>query len=137
MPAEHDPDAALMLRVKQGDMGAFTELVDKYKRPVMNLAYRMLRDATESEDLAQNATRGVVNQISDVKLLKGDLSEAWREGGAEYASVAMRYAINDKIVERASGRVVDGGPQEVTERWTFRRAPGGSWILSAIQETSA
>src|SRR2546426_1589021 len=53
MPAEHDPDAALMLRVKQGDMGAFTELVDKYKQPVMNLAYRMLRDATESEDLAQ------------------------------------------------------------------------------------
>ena len=54
MPAEHDPDAALMLRVKQGDTGAFTELVDKYKQPVMNLAYRMLRDATESEDLAQN-----------------------------------------------------------------------------------
>src|SRR5258707_11781244 len=54
MPAEHDPDAALMLRVKQGDMAAFTELVDKYKQPVMNLAYRMLRDATESEDLAQN-----------------------------------------------------------------------------------
>src|SRR5216683_3589395 len=54
MPSEHDPDAALMLRVKQGDMGAFTELVDKYKQPVMNLAYRMLRDATEAEDLAQN-----------------------------------------------------------------------------------
>jgi RNA polymerase sigma-70 factor (ECF subfamily) len=28
-------------------------LVDSYKRPVMNLAYRMLRDATEAEDLAQ------------------------------------------------------------------------------------
>src|SRR5690242_18255678 len=54
MPAEQDPDAALMLRVKQGDMGAFAELVDKYKQPVTNLAYRMLRDITESEDLAQN-----------------------------------------------------------------------------------
>src|SRR6266404_7358359 len=54
MPSEHDPDAALMLRVKQGDMGAFAVLVDKYKQPIMNLAYRMLRDATESEDLAQN-----------------------------------------------------------------------------------
>src|SRR4051812_39604716 len=52
MSAEHDPDAALMLRVKQGDSGAFTQLVDKYKQPVMNLAYRMLRDATEAEDLA-------------------------------------------------------------------------------------
>jgi len=54
MPAESDPDAALMLLVKQGDMGAFTQLVNKYKQPVMNVVYRMLRDATEAEDLAQN-----------------------------------------------------------------------------------
>ena len=88
-----------------------------------------------SEDLSQTASRGHSNQISDVKLLQGDLSEAWREPGAEYATVAMRYSLNDKLIERASGKVVDGGAQEVTELWTFRRAPGGSWILSAIQDT--
>ena len=54
MPAELDPDAALMLRVKQGDTAAFTALVEKYKQPVMNLAWRTLRDETEAEDLAQN-----------------------------------------------------------------------------------
>jgi RNA polymerase sigma-70 factor (ECF subfamily) len=54
MPAHPDPDAALMLRVKQGDTAAFAPLVDKYKQPVMNLAFRTLRDATEAEDLAQN-----------------------------------------------------------------------------------
>src|SRR6516165_9218000 len=53
MSADLDPDTALMLRVKQGDGDAFAELVDKYKQPVMNLVYRMLRDATEAEDLAQ------------------------------------------------------------------------------------
>jgi RNA polymerase sigma-70 factor (ECF subfamily) len=53
MSAGADPDAALMLRVKQGDTAAFTELVDKYKQPVMNVAYRMLHDAMEAEDLAQ------------------------------------------------------------------------------------
>ena len=53
MSTAADPDAALMLRVKQGDTAAFTELVDKYKQPVMNVAYRMLHDATEAEDLAQ------------------------------------------------------------------------------------
>ncbi len=42
-----------MLRVRQGDTQAFAKLVDKYKQPVMNVAYRMLRDATEAEDLAQ------------------------------------------------------------------------------------
>lgn len=54
MPVELDPDAALMLRVKQGDAAAFTTLVEKYKQPVMNLAWRTLRDETEAEDLAQN-----------------------------------------------------------------------------------
>ncbi len=54
MPPNLDPDAALMLRVKEGDMAAFTELVEKYKQPVMNLIYRTIHDATEAEDLAQN-----------------------------------------------------------------------------------
>src|SRR5580658_3463434 len=49
-----DPDAALMLRVKRGDMKAFEELAEKYKQPIVNLMYRMLRDFDEAEDLAQN-----------------------------------------------------------------------------------
>lgn len=54
MPAETDPDAALMLRVKRGDMRAFEDLVRRYQQPVMNLIYRSLPDLTEAEDLAQN-----------------------------------------------------------------------------------
>jgi predicted lipid-binding transport protein (Tim44 family) len=88
-----------------------------------------------SEQLAENASRGLVNQVSDVKLEQGDLAEAWREDGAEYATVAMRFALTDRMLERASGRTVEGGePGEVTELWTFRRARGGSWLLSAIQQ---
>jgi RNA polymerase sigma-70 factor, ECF subfamily len=49
-----DPDAALMLRVRQGDRDAFESIVEKYKQPVMNLVYRTLPDATEAEDLAQH-----------------------------------------------------------------------------------
>jgi RNA polymerase sigma-70 factor (ECF subfamily) len=54
MAANLDPDAALMLRVQQGDMAAFEELVENYKQPVINLLFRTLRDATEAEDLAQH-----------------------------------------------------------------------------------
>jgi RNA polymerase sigma-70 factor (ECF subfamily) len=53
MSLSHDADAALMLRVKQGDREAFAALVDKYKQPVMNLAYRTVFDLAEAEDLAQ------------------------------------------------------------------------------------
>jgi len=71
-----------------------------------------------------------------VKLMQGDLAEAWREGRSDYATVAMRFAHRDSMVERASGRLVEGGePSEVTELWTFVRAPGGNWLLSAIQQT--
>jgi predicted lipid-binding transport protein (Tim44 family) len=88
-----------------------------------------------SEELSANASRGVVNRISDVKLLQGDGAEAWREGDTEYCTVAMRYSLKDEIVDRASGRVIEGGPDEATEVWTFMRVRGGSWILSAIQQT--
>jgi len=91
-----------------------------------------------SEDLATNASRGVVDRVSDVKLLQGDLAEAWREGDSEYATVAMRFSLIDCTLERAGGRVVEGDPthpQQATELWTFRRSRGGAWMLSAIQQT--
>jgi predicted lipid-binding transport protein (Tim44 family) len=90
-----------------------------------------------SEQLADNASRGVINKVSNVKLLQGDLSEAWREGDTDYATVAMRFGLVDRTIDRASGRLVDGSeaPQEVTELWTFRRSGHGNWLLSAIQQT--
>ncbi|WP_096487815.1 Tim44 domain-containing protein [Methylorubrum populi] len=86
------------------------------------------------EDLRANAARGVVNRISDVKLLQGDLSEAWREGPVEFATVAMRFSLRDEVFERATNRHVENGPQEAKEFWTFVREPGGPWLLSAIQQ---
>ncbi|MBE7244475.1 MAG: TIM44-like domain-containing protein [Actinomycetospora chiangmaiensis] len=87
------------------------------------------------EELRNNAARGVVNKISDVKLLQGDLAEAWAEDRTEYATVAMRYALKDVMVERASGRIVQTDSSEATELWTFQRQPGRGWVLSAIQQT--
>jgi predicted lipid-binding transport protein (Tim44 family) len=87
-----------------------------------------------SEDLSDNASKGIVNKISDVKLVQGDLSEAWREGDKDYATVAMRFSLNDQKVDRDSGRVLEGGPTEATEAWTFMRGRGGHWLLSAIQQ---
>jgi predicted lipid-binding transport protein (Tim44 family) len=87
-----------------------------------------------AEELAANTSRGVLNRISDVKLLQGDLSEAWQEGNADYATVAMRYSLNDETVDRASGRVIEGGTDEATEVWTFMRTRGGAWLLSAVQQ---
>ncbi len=93
-----------------------------------------------AQDLSDNAKEGVRNEITDVKLLQGDIAEAWQEGGSDYATVAMRYSLVDAIVNKITGKIVSCDPThptEVTEVWTFRRdhrdADRG-WQLSAIQQ---
>jgi predicted lipid-binding transport protein (Tim44 family) len=90
-----------------------------------------------TKDLEENKARNDVNKVSDVKLLQGDLAEAWREAETDYASVAMRFSLVDKTLERGTDRLVGGSeaPTEATEVWTFVRPKGASWELSAIQQT--
>jgi len=91
-----------------------------------------------SKDLEENKARNDVNKVTDVKLLQGDLAEAWRESETDFASVAMRFSLVDKTTERTTGRLVSGSdtPIEATEVWTFARRRGADWELSAIQQTS-
>ncbi len=46
-------DADVMLRVKAGDQSAFDYLVQKYRRPMVSFMYRMARNSSIAEDLAQ------------------------------------------------------------------------------------
>jgi RNA polymerase sigma-70 factor (ECF subfamily) len=48
-------DQELVARALEGDQGAFADLVEAYQRPVYNLTYRMLGEAREAEDAAQEA----------------------------------------------------------------------------------
>ena len=131
------------LTIAKSDYDAFERLLDDVQAAYSTEDLSALRSKITpemlsyfSEQLAANASRGLINRVSDVKLRQGDLAEAWREGGADYATVAMKFALKDAMVERASGRTVEGGERsEVTELWTFMRARGGDWLLSAIQQT--
>src|SRR5665213_4197444 len=48
-----DPDAQLMLRVKDGDDDSFRVLLEKHRNPVVHFVYRMVQDQAVSEELAQ------------------------------------------------------------------------------------
>lgn len=92
--------------------------------------------STFAEQLAEQTSRGVRNEVRDVRLLQGDLAQAWAEPGREYATLAMRFSMID-VTRDSSGRIVEGSPTEqvsATELWTFVRSPGGRWILSGIQQ---
>jgi len=133
------------LEIKPADYEAFERLLGDIQAAWTNEDVAKLHTLATPEmvsyfekDLAENRARNVVNKVSGVKLLQGDLAEAWREGETDYATVAMRFALVDKTVDRNTGVMVAGSeqPSEVTEVWTFARRPGSNWELSAIQQTN-
>src|SRR6202163_93436 len=132
------------LEIAPADYEAFERLLSEIQAAWSNEDVAKLHTSATPEmvsyftkDLEANRARNVINKVSDVKLLQGDLAEAWREGDTDYASVAMRFSLVDKTIDRASGRLVEGSeqPSEVTEVWTFLRPRGANWELSAIQQT--
>jgi predicted lipid-binding transport protein (Tim44 family) len=141
-PAVQSKDITL----EQGDLDTFqrllTEVQDAFGRED-NADLRRLSTPEMvsffSEELADNARNGVRNEVSDVSLLQADIAESWREGNQEFATAAMRYESRDVMRDRASGSVVAGTPDELSETvelWTFVRERGREWKLSAIQQAS-
>jgi predicted lipid-binding transport protein (Tim44 family) len=139
--------ATTPLAIDGADYAAFEALLAASQKAYSAEDVAILRGLTTPEmaaeferELADNKARGVINRISDVRLVRGDLAESWREPNAEYATTAMNFSLVDAMVDRATGRVVAGDAnraQEVTEAWTFVRAPGSGangWRLSAIQQ---
>lgn len=133
------------LEIQPADYEAFERLLGEVQAAWSNEDVAKLHTLATPEmvsyftkDLEQNKANNDVNKTSDVKLLQGDLSEAWREGETDYASVALRFSLIDKTLERGTNRLVSGSetPIEATEVWTFARQRGGHWELSAIQQTN-
>lgn len=95
-----------------------------------------------SQELTRNASQGVQDLVSNVRLINGDVTEAWNEGDLQYATANLRWSAIDHVVRLGTGpgvpdRVVAGDPRmpiEQEEMWTFVRRRGGHWLLSAIQQ---
>jgi len=60
-------DAGLVELVLHGDQNVFAVLVERYKDAVQNLAYRMLGNATEAEDVTQEAFVRAYTQLATYK----------------------------------------------------------------------
>ncbi len=143
--AAAQPEAAAPISIDEADYQAFERLLhtimDAYSRESIGEIRMLTRPALAlqfEEEIDQNARRGCRNHIAEVKLLQGDLSEAWSEGATDYATVAMRFSLIDTLLDRDTGQPAPGQQalrMEATEVWTFSRDDGGNWKLSAIQQT--
>jgi RNA polymerase sigma-70 factor (ECF subfamily) len=61
------PDTELVRRAKAGELGAFDELVTRYERRVYSLAYRMLANQQDAEDVTQQAFLSAVKHLADFR----------------------------------------------------------------------
>ncbi len=89
-----------------------------------------------ADDLTANASRGIRNIVDEVSLLKGEVVEAWREAGREFATAVLTFSARDYSVRADTQVVVEGDQRQPTqscEAWTFVRATGGQWLLSAVE----
>ena len=134
------------VQLTQQDFQAFEQSLIEVNAAWSRRDLKGLRDFATPEmvgyfanDYRDLDARGWRNETRDVRLESGDLSEAWHEGGLDYATVAMRFSLLDAIFEEATGKVVEGSTTErqtSTELWTFvRSGPQERWLLSAIQQT--
>jgi RNA polymerase sigma-70 factor (ECF subfamily) len=80
---ETDPDEALLARVADGDPAAVRAMVARKLPRLMSLGQRMLGDAAEAEDVAQEAFLRIWKQ-----------APRWRPGQARFDTWLHRVALN-------------------------------------------
>ena len=109
--AELDPnsDAAIMLRVAEGDEASFNYLAQKYHRPMIHFLYRMVGNQAIAEELAQEVFLRVYRARSSYRAEARFTTWLYR--------IATNLAVNharDTRHERAAQTVYLDAPDEET-----------------------
>lgn len=106
MASSSDPDASLVARIAKGDQRAARTLVARRLPQMTALAYRMLGDAAEAEDVAQEVFLRVWRSAGE-----------WRQGQAKFSTWMSRVAINlcyDRLRKKRE-HLTETPPEQVDE----------------------
>jgi RNA polymerase sigma-70 factor (ECF subfamily) len=86
-------DEDLMLQLQQGDGDALAVLFDRYNRLIISIAWRILRDAGESEDLMQSVFLEIFRSAAQFDPNKGT-AKVWILQYAYHRSFNRRQYLN-------------------------------------------
>jgi len=129
---DRDPDAAMIERVGRGEPAAARMLVAAKLPRILGLARRMLRDATEAEDVAQDAFVRVWRTAS-----------AWEPGRARFDTWLHTVVLNlcrDRLRKRrdVTGDTMPGtadpGPDAETGLIRAERSGAVATAIAALPE---
>ncbi|WP_257811845.1 RNA polymerase sigma factor [Burkholderia glumae] len=119
-----DPDASLIGRIAQGDDKAAAALVSRKLHRIVALAYRLLGDVAEAEDVAQEVF---------VRVWK--YSRSWREERARVDTWLHRIALNvchDRLELRARRRETDALDPDLQA--DAGPTPEAQWLAKSMRE---
>ena len=100
-------DRELATLASDGREGAFRELLTRYERPVFSLIYRMVRDRTLAEDLAQEAFIRAFNAI-------GSYNTSYKFSNWIF-KIANNHTIDHLRKRRLDTVSIHGSPHATTE----------------------
>lgn len=124
---ESDADNELLERFRQGDRAAFTQLVERYQKPIYNAAFWVLRKAEDASDVTQIVFLKVVERLDDYDPQFKFFSWIYRIAVNESLNVLRRNGHNDPLDDDAD---YEAAPSSTPE-WQV----GTSEVSRRVQET--
>ena len=119
-------DQAAVEKVLAGDASAFEDIVRRWQRPIVNLAYRFCRDRARAEEMAQEAFLRAYRSLAQWQ--RKAAFSTWLFALAtnlfcsELRRVPVRTVRLDEIVEPKDSRAMDAGVEEEDQNRVVRRA---------------
>ncbi len=114
-------------RAQRGDAGAFVELVQQYQTPVYNLAYRMLGNASDAEDAAQETFLRAYTQLATF--------DSKRRFAAWLLGIAAHYCIDRLRRLKFSGPSLDD--ERIQETFASNHTQPDDAVIASERETDA
>jgi RNA polymerase sigma-70 factor (ECF subfamily) len=91
---EHD-DRELIIRCRKGERRAYGELVERYEKVVYNVAYRLLGNRNDAEDVSQTVFLRIAERLDDYN------------PKFKFFSWMYRIAVNESLNRRRGNRPVE------------------------------